>query len=53
MFASLNKETAPKEVISKKEEALSHRIATSILYNLRLESHLIKQIKTCLYDYGN
>ena len=39
MFASLDKETPPKEVFSKKEEALSHRIATSILYdlNLRLE----------------
>ena len=39
MFASLDKETPPKEVFSKKEEGLSHRIATSILYdlNLRLE----------------
>ena len=39
MFASLDKETPPKEVFSKKQEALSHRIATSILYdlNLRLE----------------
>ena len=39
MFASLDKETSPKEVFSKKEKALSHRIATSILYdlNLRLE----------------
>ena len=39
MFASLDKETPPKEVFSKQEEALSHRIATSIFYdlNLRLE----------------
>ena len=39
MFASLEKETPPKEVYSKKEEALSHKIATAILYdlNLRLE----------------
>ena len=39
MFASLDKQTPPKEVFSKKEEALSHRIATSILHdlNLRLE----------------
>ena len=39
MFASLDKETPPKENFPKKEEALSHRIATSIFYdlNLRLE----------------
>ena len=39
MFASLDKETPPKGVFSKKEKALSHRIATSILHdlNLRLE----------------
>ena len=39
MFASLDKETPPKENFLKKEEALSHRIATSIFYdlNLRLE----------------
>ena len=39
MFASLDKEAPPKEVYSKMEETFSHRIATSILYelNLRLE----------------
>ena len=39
MFASLDKETSPKEVYSKEEETFSHRIAISILYdlNMRLE----------------
>ena len=39
IFACLDKEAPPKEVYSKKEETVSHRIATSILYdlNLRLE----------------
>ena len=36
MFASLDKEAPPKEVYSKKEETFSHRIATSILYDLNL-----------------
>ena len=36
MFASHDKETPPKEVFSKKEEALSHRIATSMLHDLKL-----------------
>ena len=35
----LTKKPPPKEVYSKKEETFSHRIATSILYdlNMRLE----------------
>ena len=36
MFASLDKEAPPKEAYSKKEETFSHRIATSILYDLNL-----------------
>ena len=34
--ASLDKEAPPKEVYSKQEETFSHRIATSILYDLNL-----------------
>ena len=34
-FPSLDKEAPPKEVYSKKEETFCHRIATSILYDLR------------------
>ena len=48
MFASLDREAPPKEVYTKKEETFSHRMPTSILYNLNLRLEVKKKLSPSL-----